>query len=359
MHSRFKTAAAGPPYHPASPLPHLTIMKRLAIAALLTLAAQASAQDARPIDEFRRLMVVGDGRAALAALGRDPAHKALHGCVAGRIEGSADEPVPAQLEQHPAAWAIVRAYRGYWRAALSDAGDAARAGLLARLNQLLPGQGWDRTSLDAATNEAKRRLEGMGLRAITGVTWPYYELMLWTAEDRREFRVDLSDQVVTVPVVFMDGFISKGWLSYGSCERFGAGGWTASGTLYAIRSRYDLDSEAFRVSYLGHEGRHFADNRDHPGLEQPELEYRAKLTELVLSRDSTRRLFDQFLHSGQRGRGAPHAHAEYWLVRHLEDALLASASRAGWAGVPDQRLREAAAALLAASTGQAGRFLPD
>lgn len=335
-------------------------MKRLAIAALLTLAAPAFAQDARPIDAFRRLMVVGDGRAALAALARDPAHDDLHDCVAGRIGAATDEPVPAQLEQHPAAWAIVRAYRGYWRAALGGAGDAARAGLLARLNQLLPGQGWDRTSLDAATSEAKRQLEGMGLRAITGVTWPYYELMLWTAEDRQEYRVDLLDQVVTVPVVFMDGFISRGWLSYGSCERFGAGGWTANGTLYAVRSRYDVASEAFRVSYLGHEGRHFADNRDRPGLEQPELEYRAKLTELVLSRDSTRKLFDQFLHSGQRGRGAPHAHAEYWLVRHLQEALLPSAPQPDWATVPDQRLREAAAALLAASARRTGnRFLPD
>lgn len=334
-------------------------MKRLPAVALLALTLHASAQEVRPFDAFRRQMILGDARAALLALGGDPAHKDLHSCVAARVDGKESEAMPAQLARHPSAWPIVQAYRSYWRAALAGGENAARAALLARLNALLPGQDWDRASLDAATDQAKRQLDSMGLHTITGVTWPYYELMLWTSEDRQEYRVDLSEQVVTVPVVFMDGFISKGWLSYGSCERFGAGGWTAGGTLYAIRSRYDVNSEAFRVSYLGHEGRHFADNRDHPKLEQPELEYRAKLTELVLSRDTTRKLFDQFRLSGQPGRKAPHPHAEFWLVRHMQDILFPSRTEPDWAGVPDQKLREAAARLLADSAKHAGRFLPD
>lgn len=331
-------------------------MKRLSALALFALSVHATAQGTATSDDFRRLMVVGDGRGALAALAPD---SALRACVAARLAGGAAGVMPRELEGRPLAWTILQAYRAYWRAALAGGGDDAKAALLSRLGAVLPGKDWDRNSIDEATAQARKQLEAGGLHAITGVTWPFYELMLWSSEERKEYRVDLSDQQVTVPVVFMDGFASKGWLDYGSCNRFGAGGWTANGTLYAVRSRYDVNSEAFRVSYLGHEGRHFADNRDHPKLEQPELEYRAKLTELVLSRETTRKLFNQFLRSGQPGRKAPHAHAEFWLVQHMKESLLPSAAQPDWPAVPDQRLRDAAAALLAASAGKNDRFLPD
>lgn len=353
------------------------IARQSALLIAFTAAAPAFAADStRALDEFSRLIVTGDGRAALRSIeqvapqARTGKESDVYACVSARLQEQPAETPPAFLAAKPVAWRIVQAYRSYWRASLGGAPEhEAQAALLAQLNAALAGDkaSWDKTSLDDTSSEVKRYLVSQGLHAITGVTRPYYELMLWTDETGRDYRVDLSDEVVTVPVTFMDGFASRGWLHYATCEWFGAGGWTANGRLFAIRSSYDLDSEQFRVSYLGHEGRHFADNRAYPKLEQPELEYRAKLTELVLSRETTRKLLRKFVTSEQTGRAAPHPHAEHWVARGLQQRLFAGSSREpreeAWDTVTDAQVREAATALLAQSTAQAqkgtARFLPD
>ncbi|TFW20550.1 hypothetical protein E4L96_10310 [Massilia arenosa] len=236
----------------------------------------------------------------------------------------------------------------------------AEAALLAQLNALLPGTGWNRASLDAATNQVKVYLDGQGVHTLTGITHPFYELMLWTQEERKDYTVQLPEHTVQVPVVLMGGFLSRGWLSYASCERTGAGGWTANGVLYALADNYDLEGEKFKVTFLGHEGQHFADNRDFPKLEESELEYRAKLTELALASDPAA-LLDKFRTSAQRGRRVPHAHAEYFVGENMRTQL------AGVAAPDRARLQAAARALLAASSSQARaagaatvvRLLPD
>ncbi|UGQ49026.1 hypothetical protein [Massilia endophytica] len=314
---------------------------KILTALLLSLPLLAHADGAA----FRRELIQGNVKAALQAPveGKDAVAAQ---CMKARF---AQPPEQTAGPEGP----ILNAYRRYWHSLLlGQAGKTeAEAALLGDLRRLVPGEWKD---LDAASEAARATLERQGLHALAGVTHPYYELMVWRSNTSQEYAVQLPERAAQVKVVMMDGFISRGWLSYASCERFGAGGWTANGTLYALAERYDTASDKFRISYLAHEGQHFADNEDYPALEQPELEYRAKLTELVLS-PNPQTLFEHFSQTAQAGRKAPHSHAEYWLVQRLR----------GHAGGPG--LGAAARALLAESSDQARkagaatvkRFLPD
>jgi hypothetical protein len=118
--------------------------------------------------------------------------------------------------------------------------------------------------------------------------------MLWKIQSPRTYHINLPEREVDVHVVFMDSFVSLGWAGYATCGRSHTGGWATKDSLYAVVSAYDTTSEQFRVSYLAHEGKHFSDYSEFPQLEQPELEYRAKLTELAASDQSTHALIKAF-----------------------------------------------------------------
>ena len=59
------------------------------------------------------------------------------------------------------------------------------------------------------------------------------------------------------------------------------GGWAKEDGLYCLCRHYDLDSERYKLSFLKHEARHFADYELYPELQPSDMEYRSKLTELA------------------------------------------------------------------------------
>lgn len=327
-----------------------------ALLAALSFSLTARAGD---VATFRRQLIQGDVKAALQTASTIPAD-ALAAKDAAAIACMGERFAAPPVAASGKAAAVLDAYRIYWHAVLlaPASRSAAEARLLATLDAILPGTGWDRHSLGDTAQQARRFVEAQGLHALTGVTSPNYELMVWRGETAQTYQVALPDQLVSVRVVFLDDFLSKGWLSYASCDRFGAGGWTAQGVLYALAGKYDTASEDFKVSYLGHEGQHFADNVAFPQLAQSELEYRAKLTELVLASDPAR-LFERFAQTAQPGRAAPHAHAEYWLVRRLRERLAEASSANDLHGAARSLLAESSAQARTAGALTVTRLLPD
>ena len=241
-----------------------------------------------------------------------PDQRAAAACIRARF-GDAPPPIPHDLP--PLTAAILQAYRQYWRdvmlrRALQTEGEAA---LLRALNAILPPA----SDLDAASEAARVAIEAEGLRALTGVTLPYYELMIWRRSTPTRYAVALPEREVDVTVVFLEDFVSLGWAAYATCDRSHTGGWAGATELYAVKQAWNLDSESFRVSYLAHEAQHFADYQRFPKLAQPELEYRAKLAELALSSATTRQLLERFAARTGTDRGVPHHFAHYHLVRSL------------------------------------------
>jgi len=235
----------------------------------------------------------------------------------------------------------------------------AEVELLSNLNAILAepsvapaAQGRDSASvdLDAASERAKGVIAREGLFALTGVTSPYYELMLWKTQTPTTYHVKLPERSLDVHVVFLDDFVSLGWAGYATCGRAHSGGWATKDSLYAVKSAYNVGSEAFRVSYLAHEGRHFSDYGEFPKLEQPELEYRAKLTEIAVSDSTTYDLAVGFARGSGTDRSVPHAFANFCVARDLSREVFEShdlvTDESRWRGIPAGRLRAAAARVL-------------
>jgi len=273
-------------------------------------------------------------------------------CIRARFGGALP---PNDLP--PGASAALAAYQGYWRTAMLkvDSPATAQSRLLAALNAIPALAGAeDHANLDSVSNYVVTALEAEGLHGLTGKTEPLYELMIWKSEATTVYDVALPEGQVKVKVVFLDEFASPGWSGFATCGVAQTGGWAKPDALYAVRSTYDLGSEDFRVSYLAHEGQHFADYARYPMLEQPELEYRAKLTEIAVSTTTTGKLLSTFRSLGGESRDSPHAFANRRVAIALQD-------------VPTLRVREAAAAKLRESSATLDRlgaattrrFLPD
>jgi hypothetical protein len=110
------------------------------------------------------------------------------------------------------------------------------------------------------------------------------------------------------------------------------------------------------VSYLAHESQHFADDKRFPKLEQPELEYRAKLVELAEARETVHALVERFASQTGESRSAPHNFANLKVIADLSASIFGSGSpvtdERRWARIPVKDINSAATALLKRNTEQ-------
>lgn len=167
------------------------------------------------------------------------------------------------------------------------------------------------------------------------------------------YPVTTPEDTIDVQVVFMDSVISHGWEGYATCDTYYPGGWATSDALYCVRDSYDLESEAFLVSYLKHEGKHFADYKRFPKLASPDLEYRAKLAELAEARTTTHRLLRFLMRNSAPDPANGHAFANHCLVRDLSRMLFDKDREddpAAWEQVPVERIQQASRELLLQNT---------
>lgn len=324
-----------------------------AILLLVTVFQQSSAQSLSPVYSAA---LQGDMTRALQVLDSlDANHFSHKDSVMAECLRTTFAAPPQAEDLPPLSRDLLTAYRTYWQTAMLHRATIkeAEAQLLVSLDTILARQGNRTTfsSLDSASEAAKGAIAREGLFALTGVTSPFYELMLWKRQTPTTYHVQLPQRAIDVNVVFLDSFISLGWAGYATCGRAHSGGWATKDSLFAVESAYDTTSETFRVSYLAHEAQHFSDYGEFPKLEQPELEYRAKLTELAKSQASTLDLIQSFAENSGQDRAVPHSLAGYWVVKDLSrmiaDSTMAEKTpNADWSKVPPELIREEAGRLL-------------
>lgn len=248
---------------------------------------------------------------------------------------------------------VLALYRDYWWHALKqpqrrDAlAEALQRALRERLGLTASDDG-DSAALDARLDEA---LRARGFHAQLGFTPPLRELMLWREQREKPYLVALPEGPQEVRVALLDGFVTRGWSAYGRCDRGSNGGWATDRKLYAVLPAYEkyggLDSEAFRVVFLGHEAQHFADKHRFPDLASWELEYRAKLVELAMAREVSAKRLRSFMTAQGDDPGMPHPYAN----KRVVDALAARLGRSPDL-VPIEALQEAARAELLADSAR-------
>jgi hypothetical protein len=241
--------------------------------------------------------------------------------------------------------------------------EAAEAELATDLCRLTDVARTDDADADVTEAEARLapRFAERGYRFLGGRTPPYLGAYIWSRTEERRFQVALPrGESQEVAVHFLHDFLIRGWLQWRTFGEQGAGGWYKQDDpdwpdgLYCVAEKYpDPDANpAFRVSLLGHEAQHVADHRAFPGLSSVELEYRAKLVELI-EYDAVDDRLRFFLTDAADDPEQPHPYAARLILDRLAGRLFdRPAADADWESVPYARIAEHAEALLDEDTAR-------
>lgn len=322
----------------SSPMPKLvqTSLSLLALAVAQTAlaaaddAASSAAQAQKAIADSISAALQGDAVRAREALrsapaeafsGKDAAYRA---CMIERF-GNWSQPILTG-EQDPIVGEILAIYRDYWHSALMNPAqrEAASEKLKQRVLSFLGATetlGWE----DVETR-IDERLRARGYHAQLGYTPPLRELMIWRRQKSEIHDVALPEGSHRVRVEMLDDFVTLGWSAYARCERGSNGGWVGEDRIYAVVPAFTKEDgpDAFNASLLGHETQHFYDQARFPGLENWELEYRAKLTEVWTARQTLPKILDRFAASQSDDKDAPHTYANKRVLDDLRQRLTAS-----------------------------------
>jgi hypothetical protein len=241
------------------------------------------------------------------------------------------------------------AYWSYWREALRGEVRAGseRERIERAVGAVLDSHGIAVGEEESPLDRARAALEAEGLHALGGMTLPHFDLLVWRGHVPETYTVDLGDTTVAVRIVFMSDFLSYGWSHFATFGRSFPGGWATSEALFCMAESYDRISESFRISYLKHEARHFADYIRFPGLGQIDLEYRAKLTELAFADSSLYEILESFEAAADPNPRSPHALAALAVVEDMRGRLGMAAGRPAWGGASRKAIHEAAVEVLA------------
>lgn len=286
----------------------------------------------------------------------EPDDREQRACLLERFGEPTEPMLPSDWEHdQPFVRDVAQTYFHYWWRGLMDKATSAanENQLLAELESCMIRYGHPVEhlhNLDAMTEALGPLLEAQGVHSLRGMTRPFWELMLWRSESTQRYAVQLLTGTQSVKVVFLSDFLMRGWLAFATCGHSSSGGWTTPDAIYCVKDSYDLESERFRVSLLAHEGQHFWDAHHGPKREQPELEYRAKLVEIIQAQASQYELLANFASSTSRDRKLPHAWANRRLIRGLSERIFADPDTGLRPGVWQTRnaesIRQAAMALL-------------
>lgn len=251
-------------------------------------------------------------------LKRHLARRIRHRMSAGSAEIRTDHPIISGVDA---------AYQAYYKAVFwkGISEEEAEHTLLLDLSEIIGGQVFE--NVDAAEDAIKGLVEKAGFHFQGGKTQGYYGAYIWKKTKPKTYHVWLPHESRDFTIQMMHGFISRSWMDYVTMGRFGTGGWAAKDGLYCVWKSYAwaTPTEYYRVSYLKHEAQHALDYQLFGDtLSGDELEYRAKLVELIYSKSFTR--FRFFLeeaaayHAGKNTHGA----ASYRIIRELSERILES-----------------------------------
>lgn len=223
----------------------------------------------------------GDLHGAMAYVGECPDQAELFGRYAAVFEREEypDYGLDGELN------GILRLYQRYYRDVfyLQTGRQTAMERLRDGLAELL---GVDAGLEELEERELPERFQAQGLHFLGGRTGGYYGPYVWRTVEERTYAVELPDGIQPYTVRLLDGFLSRGWMDGLSFGVLGPGGWTdGDGIINCVRASYDLDSENFRVSLLKHEAQHARDLAVDRDMASEDLEYRAKLVELIYSEE--------------------------------------------------------------------------
>lgn len=337
---------------------HATIVTLVSLLALVAISSPARAQHGQMtpvLNDYLKMVFAGDVSVAGSLFSGNPddrASKMLADRFERRFVERSDGLDFSRIESPPVR-EIAELFQSYWRDALmqTTARDVLERRLKHRLDQMLVDHGFGSALDDEDTlfENVEAFIRKEGYFAQSGRTPPLLDLMIWTSNEVVTQSVELTDGSYEVDVNYLDDFVSYGWSNFAAFGMASTGGWAKKDGLYCLCRNYDLDSERFKLSFLKHEARHYADFILYPDLQPSDLEYRGKLTELAFSNEGIYGLLKQFHNSANRVENAPHPLANWYVIEGLSGLLLDGkwpADASAWDSIPKEQIRQAARRLL-------------
>ncbi len=303
--------------------------KILTLVLIYLIAVVSTAQgnaDARKIDHAYGQAVSGDVRPILSFLEKvNESERSEYAELAVKYNARFIEGSEQFVFEDPFISELHRCFRIYWRASLLDPDSERRSNkeLKRNLKRLLRDMGSKSTGskYNRIEAEIKRLAEARGYHILMGVTPPLRELKVWKKEERIKYEVKLPDESFSVDLVFLQDFVCNGWLGFATFNRSHTGGWATDHEIYRVGGKPSDDDEWFRVSLIGHEGRHVSDRAKYGSMPGWEREYRAKLTELIIADKTFWKLLNRFKNVAKPDKSAPHSYASYLITKNLIGAL--------------------------------------
>ncbi|WP_431127635.1 hypothetical protein [Flagellimonas flava] len=255
---------------------------------------------------------------------------------------------------------LISHFKNYWRKSLLDTkGNFERelgGKVVPFLMQNYPPVKGKKITRDSLGYFLRDYIRSKGLYTTDEVTYQgrLIDLLVWKEQTQKIYNVDLGKgEMQEVTVFFMEDFATLGWMEYATLGAHHPGGWTEEEGIYCVKKAYDINSENFKISYLTHEARHYADKKLWPHLKSADLEYRAKLTELNLAQDTLFGLIAFFVKNANKESENGHQVANYCLIRDLSQKLFKSnfeTSQEKWEKIDVKKINEAARRLLKKNT---------
>lgn len=247
---------------------------------------------------------------------------------------------------------ILDVYRKYYREIFYLNNDASEAEAKMRESfEKIFGLSSDGANLDEIEESTiKKAFFDRGFRFLGGRTGGYFGPYIWSDTEKKKYAVELPDGSAEFTVLLLDGFVSKSWLDYISFGMTGTGGWAdSSGMINCVRSSYDIEGEAFRVSLLKHEAQHSADLAKYGDMSSEDLEYRAKLVELIYSEE--RNMLEKFLlEAGLSNPKNGHSVASAKIAERF--SVKTGLDLKGLASLPTDKIKKTASDLFFESNGE-------
>ena len=270
-------------------------------------------------EKYYGWIIRGDLLGLQEELAHDPDEMELY----RRYRSIFEEQAYIQYDVSPRLNGVLTAYQMYYRDVfyLGSEQFQAEQMLRRRLISLLDLSGVEPELWELEQEHLVKLFRSEGLHILGGKTGGYYGPYVWKCSETVPYEVELSGGVQAYAVRLLDGFLHRSWMDYLSFGELGAGGWTdGDGVSNCVKSAWDFESEGFRVSLLKHEAQHARDLELVPNMSSAELEYRAKLVELIYSCE--RNLLEQFAREADDSRPENgHAAAAARIVRSFSQYL--------------------------------------
>ncbi len=212
---------------------------------------------------------------------------------------------------------VVKYYFIYFRSVLTDNSiDEAEKQLISSLSNLLRIKDYD---LDEIESELKNVFKEKGYSFLGGVTKPYRGPYIWKKTQQKDFKVLLPGGEQKVTVYIISDFLMLSWAHFATMGKYYSGGWAKKEGLYYVNNsseEIDIYSTDFQVWFLKHEAQHLSDYEKYPNLNAINLEYRAKLIELIY-KPNPYSLIEKFVNQSNNDKSIPHPYAAYSIIKGL------------------------------------------